>query len=81
MITVFFTKGSRKCIAPVFGKSLTSRLVNNANQYLFSVCVMYDHVILVHIGENEPYQFDPKIIIIFNNYFNYYYCNINFPTE
>ena len=43
---------------------------------------MYD-VILVHIGENETYQlFDPKImIIIFKNYFNYYYYDINFPTE
>lgn len=42
---------------------------------------MYD-VILVHIGENETYQLsDRKIIIIFNNYFNYYYYDINFPTE
>ena len=50
---------------------------------LFSVwCEMYD-VILVHIGENETYQlFDPKIMfIIFKNYFNYYYYDINFPTE
>ena len=43
---------------------------------------MYD-VILVHNGENETYHlFDPKImIIIFKNYFNYYYYDINFSTE